>query len=254
VADIFDSERHSCLEGSVVCPVGGTLGSWIFYVIGIFMQCVFLVGPKTAFGQSEINPAYWLQLLLAAKNSGAQVSWYDPVADETKTRDLKPSDPRIWLRFFMSFLINGVGFHILVHALPIQVAAQNGLLGVVFRAVGMLYLVDLDDTPGYIVTIVEGSKEDDGKKIETTETQDQSPISSENGSPFSDEQLSNEAAKIIAEARAKLDALASGRHPAASPGGKVSMAGALALGAAAAAEKDDGGDEEEGGDGADGDE
>ena len=55
--------------------------------------------------------------------------------------------------FFMSFIINGMCYHIFVHPLPLQVAAQTSLTGVVFRAVGMMYLVDLDDTPGYQLTI-----------------------------------------------------------------------------------------------------
>ena len=86
--------------------------------------------------------------MLSAKNIGAKCTWYDPITDTTMSRVLYPSDWRIWLRFFMSFAINGVGFHILVHALPIQVASQSSLTGVVFRAVGMMYLVDLDDVPG----------------------------------------------------------------------------------------------------------
>jgi hypothetical protein len=86
----------------------------------IFMACVYLLGPKTAFGQSEQNPAYWIQLLIAAKQTGAKISWYDPVENQTNTRSLSPDDWRVWARFFMSYLINGVGFHILVHALPIQ--------------------------------------------------------------------------------------------------------------------------------------
>jgi hypothetical protein len=107
------------------------------------MACVFLLGPKTAFGQSEQNPAYWLRLLLYSKQQGTQATWNDPNKDQLCQRLLKPSDLRLWIRFFMSFVINGVGFHILVHALPIQVAAQSSLTGVVFRAVGMMYLVDL---------------------------------------------------------------------------------------------------------------
>lgn len=84
------------------------------------MACVYLLGPKTAFGQSEQNPAYWIQLLIAAKQTGAKISWYDPVENQSKTRSLSPNDWRVWARFVMSYLINGVGFHILVHALPIQ--------------------------------------------------------------------------------------------------------------------------------------
>jgi hypothetical protein len=141
------------------------LGSWSFYILGIFMACVFLLGPKTAFGQSEQNPAYWLQLLLFSKQTGTQATWYDPNKEQLCQQLLKPSDLRLWIRFFMSFLINGVGFHILVHALPIQVASQSSLTGVVFRAVGMMYLVDLDDTPGYKITLVPKAIEE---VVETT--------------------------------------------------------------------------------------
>jgi len=52
------------------------------------MACVFQLGPKTKFGESEQNPAYWLQLLLLAKEPGATVTWYDPVTDCTSEREL----------------------------------------------------------------------------------------------------------------------------------------------------------------------
>jgi len=131
----------------------GTLGSWGFYGLGIFMACVFMVGPKTSFGKSEQNSVFWLQLLMAAKQNPT-LTWYDEIDDETKTLHLKRRDWQQWIRFFMSFLINGVGFHILIHALPIQVAAESSLTGVVFRALGMIYLVDLDDSLGYTMTVV----------------------------------------------------------------------------------------------------
>lgn len=83
------------------------------------MACVFMLGPKTNFGQSEQDPAFWLQLLLVAKQR-SKCTWFEPMTNETESRILHPSDWRIWFRFFLSFLINGVGFHILVHALPIQ--------------------------------------------------------------------------------------------------------------------------------------
>jgi hypothetical protein len=230
------------------------------------MACVFLLGPKTSFGQSEQNPAYWLQLLLAAKKTGAQCTWYDPVADKHQVRVLSPNDWKVWFRFFMSFLINGVGFHILVHALPIQVATQSSLTGVVFRAVGMMYLVDLDDTPGYTLRLVEEEKPEEttttagpGKKVEKEEVvvidnKPEAPGSNLMGNT----ELSAEATRIIDEAREKLDALARGEVPVSR---KSVMSGALLLagaeagnngigatnaGVAAAAEKQD---MEEGGDG-----
>lgn len=185
------------------------------------MACVFQLGPKTNFGESEQNPAYWLQLLLATKQSGAKVTWYDPLEDKTYERRLTPGDWRTWMRFIMSFLINGVGFHILVHALPIQVAAQSSLTGVVFRAVGMMYLVDLDDTPGYTLTIVEQAP----AKIEQVAPSEPTVVEPADTKPPQEgpttpdvaamdmAAFSAEAEKIIEEARAKLDALATGKPP-----------------------------------------
>jgi len=212
--DIYEKPTTSCRDGTPNCPIGGTLGSWGFYVLGIFMACVFQLGPKTKFGESEQNPAYWLQLLLATKKTGAKVTWFDPIENTHKFRMLETRDWRTWTRFMMSYLINGVGFHILVHALPIQVAAQSSFTGVVFRAVGMMYLVDLDDTPGYTLTIVQQEDKDD----EDDAKKDEKPSKPEEIAPtataMSTPEISAEAHKIIEEARAKLDALARGEKPA----------------------------------------
>ena len=127
------------------------------YILGIFMACVYLLGPKTCYDQSEQNPVFWLQLLLSTKKAGAKCTWFDPIANETKERMLRSNDIHLWTRFFMSFLINGVGFHVLVYALPIQVSFQTTFTSVVLRAVEMMYLVDLDDSTGYTLTLVEES-------------------------------------------------------------------------------------------------
>jgi hypothetical protein len=233
--------------------------------LGIFMACVFLLGPKTAFGQSEQNPAYWLRLLLYSKQTGTQATWNDPNKEQLCQRLLKPSDLRLWLRFFMSFLINGVGFHILVHALPIQVAAQSSLTGVVFRAVGMMYLVDLDDTPGYKITLVPKAV-DNVVETETTtnNTMDVNmpEVTKLGGGTMgtdgltkpvlNDGEIATMSQQIIDDARAQLDALLNG-------GGEIltkqKTTGALAMAGGmrdsnegAIPEEFGGGDEEGGGD------
>jgi hypothetical protein len=212
------------------------------------MACVFLLGPKTAFGQSEQNPSYWLMLLLSSKKTGAKCTYYDPIADQTKTRILYPNDLRLWIRFFMSFLINGVGFHILVHALPIQVAGQSSLTGVVFRAVGMMYLVDLDDTAGYMLTLVEDDKDD---KFEKTEIND----SASQPTTLSEGEILTKAQMIIEDARSQLDALATGFAGGSGAGkkkmgtvGMLAIAGGAGV-AAAIANRDNGDGDVEGGDG-----
>jgi hypothetical protein len=201
------------MDGSTGCPVTGTLGSYVFYILGIFMACVFQLGPKTNFGRSEQNPAFWLQLLLSIKQSPTY-AWYDPIDAEAKTLKLRTGHWQPWIRFLMSFLVNGIGWHILVHALPLQVAAQSSLTGVVLRAVGMMYLVDLDDTAGYIMTMVPSDGEPHLKDASVKGTDDSSVgstayrffkgVEEENSTDFP-----VAAQKIVAKAQAQLDALKS---------------------------------------------
>lgn len=199
VVDILNSSTHACPDGTAGCPVGGTLGSWLFYILGIFMAGVVLLGPKTNFGESEQNPAYWMQLLLHLKANRGQVQWTDGHSGQKQIRYLYTNDWRVWIRFAMSFIINGIGFHILVFALPIQIAAQSSLTGVVFRAVGMLYLVDLDDSPGYTLTFVDYHHKEGGKDEDDVPDESTALVKST---------LASEAKAILKEARDKLDALA----------------------------------------------
>jgi hypothetical protein len=144
----------------------------------------------------------------------------------------------------MSFLINGIGYHVLVHALPLQGAQQSSLTSFVLRSVGMIYLVDLDDTPGYKLTIVVPPPpppkevmmdEFETKKLMseqepppppqqqepfTTKTETAPPAapSTSTGSPSSnnsssnnrEEEISKAALEIIEDAKRKLDALLRG--------------------------------------------
>jgi len=58
------------------------------------MACVFQLGPKTKYGESEQNAAYWLKLLLTTKEKGAKVTWNDPVKNKTYERLLSSGDWR----------------------------------------------------------------------------------------------------------------------------------------------------------------
>jgi len=57
-------------------------------------------------------------------------------------------------QILVSFIINGLGFHFLLHSLPIQIASVSSIIGVVFRAIGMIYLADLDDSTGVTMVLV----------------------------------------------------------------------------------------------------
>ena len=201
VTDIYLSPTMTCPDGTTGCPLVQTLGSWWVYVIGIFMALVYILGPKTAYGNSEQNPAFWLRLLLAAKKTGtAVVSWHDPIKEQNFEYKVTTQDWNVWLRFFMSFLVNGVGFHVLVHALPIQVAAQSSFLMVVYRSVGMMHLVDLDDTAGYVMRLLEG--EDNSLRKDRSFEEPLVPKKKDD-----DDDISLRAQTIVDHAKAQLDAL-----------------------------------------------
>jgi len=121
------------------------------------MSCVFYVGPRNSYGKKEINPTFWLKLLLLTKESPSLTfRWHDEDSDQDRTLTIHGT-VSIWFRFTMSAVVNGAGFLFLLHVLPIQVAGQANAIGVVFRAVGMIYLVDLDDTVGNILTLVDSN-------------------------------------------------------------------------------------------------
>jgi hypothetical protein len=230
VIDIYGAENYKCPDGSK-CRILSTMGSYILYVLGIFMACVYLLGPKTSYGQSEQNPVFWLQLFVGAKKTGAKCTWLDPIANETKERILTSHyDIRLWIRFIMSFLINGVCFHVLVYALPIQVAYQTTFTSVVLRAVGMMYLVDLDDSTGFVLTLVESTESNEPVVVSEDDKQDLPNnniiINNNNNNNNNDDMkheeqvtvnnstfFQDEVNRIVEEAKAKLDALASQQQP-----------------------------------------
>jgi hypothetical protein len=117
-----------------------------------------------SYGKKEHDPVFWLKLFLMTKHTRSVISWKDPLTDQTRTMQLRKNDWRIWTRFVMSFIINSICFHFLLHVLPIQIASKSSIMGVVFSSVGMIYLVDLDDTSGSTMTLVP----DDGAQNEST--------------------------------------------------------------------------------------
>jgi hypothetical protein len=177
--------------------------------MGSFMACVFYVGPRNSFGQKEQNPTFWLKLFLLTKESSMTFSWHDAVTNQTKTLVLASHDWRIWARFVLSFLINGIGFHFLLHVLPIQVASQTSIMNVVVRAVGMIYLADLDDIAGNTMTVVSRGDERNG-----AETGYGCEDTSTAADVISAKELDTERQMLVEESvkefRAKLEALMSG--------------------------------------------
>jgi len=140
--DSYSTPTRTCFNGTAdVCPMLASLGSYCLYYMGTFMACVFYVGPLNSYGKKEHDPVFWLKLFLMSKQAGAVLSWKDPVTD--KRMKVKVKDWRIWLRFVMSFLVNSVCFHFLLHVLPIQIASKSSIMGVVFSSVGMIYLVSV---------------------------------------------------------------------------------------------------------------
>jgi hypothetical protein len=159
--DTYSTTTRTCFNGNPLdaCPMLESMGSYCLYYLGTFMACVFYVGPMNSYGKKEHDPVFWLKLFVLSKqpdpSSVVQLSWQHPVLTErTMSMQLQRNDLRIWMRFFMSLLINSVCFHFLLNVLPVQIASKSSIMGIVFSSVGMIYLVDLDDTSGQPLTVV----------------------------------------------------------------------------------------------------
>lgn len=214
MVDTYKTTTRTCFDGTDGCPMLTSLGSYTMYLMGTFMASVFYVGPRNSYGQKEQNPTFWLKLFLMSKQPSV-LTWTDSVTDQQQSYELRPNDWRIWLRFILSFLVNGVGFHFLLHVLPIQVAGQSTIIGVVFRAIGMIYLADLDDSAGHKMTLVQVERNQGAfhsfTPDETLGTQDSY------GSLAADTELEAAKQKIIDDALQSVkkqleDLVANGRH------------------------------------------
>jgi hypothetical protein len=167
------------------------------------MACVFLLGPDTNFGQSEQNPEFWLKLFLSAKIKGCKLIWTDEVGRKF-SKQVSLRDWQIWMHFFMSYLVNGIGFHILLHALPIQAGMQESLSEIVLQAISMLYLVKLDDiSPDYKLTIVETVENVEGVPAGDTDETNEITKSTQ-PADINDDTAAGITAEIIAKAQKKL--------------------------------------------------
>merc|ERR1712226_370024 len=126
--DLYETDVTSCFDGSENCPVVGTLGSWFLYVVGIMMGLVKKLGAN--YGQSEMNPAYWLQVFLFGKQKASTFMWFDEINNVTKEANL--SFYSVLVRYILSFIINGLGYHIIIHAFPIQAANRYTYIGLLW--------------------------------------------------------------------------------------------------------------------------
>jgi len=207
--DSYRTTTRTCFNGTDGCLMLTSLGSYSLYLMGTFMACVFYVGPRNSYGKKEQNPTFWLKLFLMSKESSLTFSYTVKESEQVKTLFLEKDDWRIWARFGMSAIVNGAGFHFLLHVLPVQVASMSVVLGVVFRAVGMIYLVDLDDTAGSVMTVVPD------QSLNSTGTDVGYGTSSLDR--LDAKEFEEEKRKIIEEAmkdvQAKLEALACGARP-----------------------------------------
>lgn len=123
---------------------------------------------------------------------------------------------------FLTFVCFYEGYHILVHALPIQVAAQSTFGGVVGRAVGMMYIVDLDNTTDVFDITLIPAEEEENEKVEKSDTgstidaytdikMDKS-VSMEDPKSLQNNNLSQETERIIKEARQETNRIMESTH------------------------------------------
>jgi len=192
ITDAFQKMKITCFDTvDSGCPVVGTMGSWFLFVLGTLLQNVYLMGPSGGFGSSQQNPSFWLVALLAVKKSeGAKFSWIPERGlaslgggkERRQFCQCSQNDTRLWARLFVDTIINGFGYRVLFHSLPILLAARPNVNLVIFVAVGVLYITKLDDSHGdHDIRIEEDSDStatygDDGEIMNTMDIRNSVPI------------------------------------------------------------------------------
>lgn len=156
------------------------------------------------YGQSEMTPAYWLQVFLFGKQKASTFVWFDEINNVAKEANL--GFYNVLTRYILSFIINGLGYHIIIHSFPIQAANRYTYIGLLWAGCGMMFLVQLDNVSGQTLTVKHlKANFDDEHDVET-------PLMTEKILGKEEVRMSEEAEKIISDAREKLDALASGQR------------------------------------------
>jgi len=126
----------------------------------------------------------------------------------------------------LTFVCFYEGYHVLVHALPIQVAAQSTFGGVVGRAVGMMYIVDLDNTRDVFDMTLIPAGEEENEKFEKSDmggTSDETYLKTDKSVSMedtdflksmqnNDDYLTQETERIIEEARQETNRIMESTH------------------------------------------
>jgi len=163
----FDFNHRNDDNKPETCAVTQYMFSWWLYVLGIIVQCVYLVGPGNGFGQNHQDPVYWLAVLLATKKGGT-MRWTTPAGlgmtgGQESTYRIYKDDWRLWARLFLTTIINGFCFRVLLHSLPLQLASKKIWVTVIRQALGVTYITKLDDAQGY--TLVVEEENSNGEKV-----------------------------------------------------------------------------------------
>lgn len=169
VWDILNNQKLiTCfVDGAKGCPTTGTLGSWLLYIFGMFMQCVLILAAKgTHYEHTEqTNPNFWVAVFLGTKKVKSDFSWEGARGlAALKTEDIEITAGRnsLFLRLILTTLSNSYGYRILYNSLPILLAARSSYSFVIFVPISVLYISHLDESHhSHKFHMIEGQIEDD---------------------------------------------------------------------------------------------
>mmetsp|Transcript_19128 Transcript_19128/g.29129 ORF Transcript_19128/g.29129 Transcript_19128/m.29129 type:complete len:412 (-) Transcript_19128:107-1342(-) len=160
--DLIVSKDNSCIDFLSEntpsdeienCPTVGTLSSWLFYVLGIMLLNVFLLGPGNSNGDAQFDTNHWSAILLGSKKGGTY-QWKSPHGlgiKGSKSREvlIRNDDFRVFCRLSAGAIVNSFGFRLLLNALPILLAGKVTVFRLIFQAMGVIYIAKMDDATGF---------------------------------------------------------------------------------------------------------
>eukprot|EP00547_Thalassionema_nitzschioides_P007392 CAMPEP_0194199912 /NCGR_PEP_ID=MMETSP0156-20130528/747_1 /TAXON_ID=33649 /ORGANISM="Thalassionema nitzschioides, Strain L26-B" /LENGTH=404 /DNA_ID=CAMNT_0038924863 /DNA_START=59 /DNA_END=1273 /DNA_ORIENTATION=+ len=138
------------IDGAQDCPTTGTVGSYILYIFGMFIQCVLILAAKgTHYEHTEqTNPNFWVAVFLGTKKVRSDFSWEGARGLAIlKTQDIEITAGRniLFFRLLLTTLVNSYGYRVLYNSLPILLASRSSYAVVIFAPISILYISHLDE-------------------------------------------------------------------------------------------------------------
>lgn len=120
-----------------------------YYWLGILLQGLY-VSSTGALTRTFDNYAYWLNIFRLARSNDRALVLASEVGNKGSMgrsfgKSLRYDDPKLWIRYIVSSLVNQGGLCLIITLLPIQLAWSGDETDFVLNAVAIYFVIQMDD-------------------------------------------------------------------------------------------------------------